>query len=269
MPYLYELYEQGLKNGVELELIQRKTALKMEPTLRGYGDEVIHSPHTSVMDTAQAMTHLTETLPDNVVLTHNANITGLQSCENTKTCSVKYADSTNAAQEAIEAKLFINAAGLGALKLAHSQGLAERFAMLPLKGRYAISKESSMGNMYNMLVYPVPVKGAFVLGTHSTLAINGHVKLGPTVFPAFSPENYDMFENINAEGLKNSLHAFTKVALSSKSRGLIKLFLTEEIKKSMSIKTLLSQASKFQSFGDGSTAELASRFRFYRAGIRP
>ena len=53
-----------------------------------------------------------------------------------------------------------------------------------------------MGDMYKMLVYPVPVKGAFVLGVHSTLAVSGHVKLGPTLFPALSPENYDLLENI-------------------------------------------------------------------------
>ena len=50
MPYLYELYKQGLTNGVELEVISRKEALKMEPTLRGFGDEVIYSPSTCVMD---------------------------------------------------------------------------------------------------------------------------------------------------------------------------------------------------------------------------
>ena len=73
--------------------------------------------------------------------------------------------------------------------------------MLPLKGRYAISKDANFGDPYKTLVYPVPVKGAFVLGVHSTLAISGHVKLGPTAFPAFSPENYDYADNLTAKGL--------------------------------------------------------------------
>jgi len=44
-----------------------------------------------------------------------------------------------------------------------------------------------------MLVYPVPVKGAYVLGVHSTITVDGRLKVGPTVFPAFSNENYDNF----------------------------------------------------------------------------
>ena len=44
----------------------------------------------------------------------------------------------------------------------------------------------------NMLVYPVPEEGAYVLGVHSTLTTDGSVKIGPTVFPAFGKENYDM-----------------------------------------------------------------------------
>ena len=142
-------------------------------------------------------------------------------------------------------RLFINAAGLGALDLAHSQGLAGQYAMLPLKGRYAISKDSDMGDMYKMLVYPVPVKGAFALGAHSTLAISGHVKIGPTIFPAFSPENYDMTDNLTPSGLAKALRAYTNVALSPKSFGLIRMFLTSELQKSMSIKRLLAEASKF------------------------
>lgn len=125
-----------------------------------------------------------------MTLTTDASITGIQSDQST--CEVKYRQQSSSAEESIHAKLFINAAGGGALNLAHSQGLAGDYGLLPLKGRYAISKESSMGDKYKMLVYPVPVKGAFALGTHSTLAISGHVKLGPTIFPAFSPENYDM-----------------------------------------------------------------------------
>ena len=50
MPYLHSLYQQGLTNGVDLRLISREEALEIEPTLRGFGDQVIFSPTTSVMD---------------------------------------------------------------------------------------------------------------------------------------------------------------------------------------------------------------------------
>ena len=76
-----------------------------------------------------------------------------------------------------------------------------------------------------MLVYPVPVKGAFVLGVHSTLTVSGHIKIGPTVFPAFSNENYDGLENLTLKGLFDCSKGFLNVAMSPKTRGFIHLFL--------------------------------------------
>lgn len=45
-----ELYQQGLKNGVELHMISMNEAKKIDHMARGYGDEVIWSPTTSVVD---------------------------------------------------------------------------------------------------------------------------------------------------------------------------------------------------------------------------
>jgi len=72
-----------------------------------------------------------------------------------------------------------------------------------------------------MLVYPVPVKGAFVLGVHSTLTVSGHIKIGPTVFPAFSLENYDGLENLTLKGVLDCAKGFVQVAKSPKTRALI------------------------------------------------
>lgn len=104
-----------------------------------------------------------------------------------------------------------------------------------------------------MLVYPVPVKGAFVLGVHSTLASSGHVKLGPTAFPAFSPENYEYAQNLSIKGLSDAMKAYGRVALSPKTRGLIHHFVSSELRKSVSIGTLVAETSKYQSFGANET----------------
>ena len=72
-----------------------------------------------------------------------------------------------------------------------------------------------------MLVYPVPVTGAFVLGVHSTLAVSGHVKIGPTVFPAFSPLNYEFFQGLTLKGFSDALRGYLNVVLSPKSRNLV------------------------------------------------
>lgn len=47
----------------------------------------------------------------------------------------------------------------------------------------------------NTLVYPIPVNQAMI-GIHSTITTDGYVKVGPSITPAFSNENYKMFENL-------------------------------------------------------------------------
>ena len=55
MPYLRKLYEQGLKNQVNLKMVSMAEARSMEPSLVGFGSEAIYSPTTSVIDTKQAL----------------------------------------------------------------------------------------------------------------------------------------------------------------------------------------------------------------------
>jgi L-2-hydroxyglutarate oxidase len=69
--------------------------------------------------------------------------------------------------------------------------------------------------LYTTLVYPVPVKGAYFLGVHSTLTIDGYVKIGPTASPAFSLENYKGFENVNFKDLSTILTNYVRLLFSS------------------------------------------------------
>ena len=65
--------------------------------------------------------------------------------------------------------------------------------MLPIKGHYLIS-DRPMNNI-RALVYPIPANNAMI-GVHSTITPEGYVKIGPSIAPAFSPENYKGFEGI-------------------------------------------------------------------------
>ena len=211
----------------------------MEPTLRGYGDQVIHSPTTSVMDIHQALNHISANLPPNVELVKGATVTNINNGEG-RTAECHYTTAESRQIEKIDSRMFINAAGNHALRLAHSQNLARNYVMLPLKGRYAISKEAEMGDKYKMIVYPVPVKGAYVLGVHSTLAVSGHVKLGPTVFPAFSPENYDSFGGLTLGGIVDALGSYGRVLLSPKTRGLVWAF-ADDLEKSFWLEAVMRE----------------------------
>jgi len=76
--------------------------------------------------------------------------------------------------------------------------MGKKYENLPFKGIYAIS-DKPLDHIYKTLVYPVPLKGSYILGVHSTLTVDGFLKVGPTLSPAFSPENYSGFENIKTK----------------------------------------------------------------------
>jgi hypothetical protein len=77
------------------------------------------------------------------------------------------------------------------------------------------------------------------LGVHSTLTTDGYVKIGPTVFPAFGKENYDMTAGVTAASLLKSVCDYGSLLRSKKERGLIKHFITKELYKSLSLKRLV------------------------------
>jgi L-2-hydroxyglutarate oxidase LhgO len=54
---------------------------------------------------------------------------------------------------------------------------------------YCLSKYP-LDHIYNTIVYPIPLKGAYTLGVHSTVMPNGFIKIGPTTSPALSLESY-------------------------------------------------------------------------------
>ena len=47
-----------MKNKVHLELISMKEAKEIDKNATGYGDKVIWSPHTSVIDTKVILNHM-------------------------------------------------------------------------------------------------------------------------------------------------------------------------------------------------------------------
>ena len=95
-----------------------------------------------------------------------------------------------------------------------------------------------------MLVYPVPVKGAYVLGVHSTITVDGRVKVGPTVFPTFAQENYDYLQGLTPQQITKNLCAYSNVFRSPTERGLIWHFLKNELYKSLSINELVKDVNE-------------------------
>jgi L-2-hydroxyglutarate oxidase LhgO len=89
----------------------------------------------------------------------------------------------------------INAAGGYALKIANLFGVRTKYKILPFKGLYLKSTEREKS--FKTHIYPVPDIEQPFLGIHTTITSDGFLKLGPTAIPAFSPENYRIFERLD------------------------------------------------------------------------
>ena len=97
--------------------------------------------------------------------------------------------------EKITYDFLVNAAGGYALSVANLFGIKTKYKILPFKGLYLKSRKKI--DSFKAHIYPVPDISQPFLGIHTTLTSDGFLKLGPTAIPAFSPENYSLFERLD------------------------------------------------------------------------
>jgi L-2-hydroxyglutarate oxidase len=63
-------------------------------------------------------------------------------------------------------------------------------------------------------VYPVPLRHSYFLGVHSTITLDGYIKIGPTATPAFNIENYKGLENVTLYDFINTSLKYLKFVKS-------------------------------------------------------
>lgn len=188
---LVELYQRGITNGVNLELLEGSELHKFEP-LAQTTDAFIWSPNTSVADPKEvikAMALEYENLGG--VIYFNQKIESISERQ-------IILDS-----KALSADLIINCAGTRALQLAHGMGVGFDLAQLPFIGLYRYTPSSNLP--LKTLVYPVPDKKYPFLGVHFTLSSDGKVKIGPTAIPVFGSEQYHLFKGTSFLDIQQSL----------------------------------------------------------------
>ena len=91
----------------------------------------------------------------------------------------------------IDADRIINAAGTGAIHLAHSAGVGQDYSQLPVLGLYKTTPSANLP--LSRLVYPVPNSNNPFLGVHFTITVDGSVKMDLLQFQ-FLVENNTRFK---------------------------------------------------------------------------
>lgn len=246
---LINLFERGIANGVEIELLESKELSRIEPAAQTV-DKFIWSPTTAVGNPKEIIKKLAEKFTD---------MGGLFRFNS----RVKLID--NSSEVLIEgdgyilsATSIINSAGAYASELAKQVGVGHEYVCLPFLGAYRKS-EFVAGNP-KRLVYPVPNPINPFLGVHTTNTLSDEIKIGPTAFPVIGKEQYKFLDGFNAKELRD-FYLATKTLLKSDSVNILGLAKSEGIK--LFKRPLIKKAKRLTN-----ALDLNQKWKNYPAGIR-
>lgn len=133
--YMYEIFNQGIANGIDVQLMSREQAQKKEPLLRGYGQDVIWSPTTSVANSKQLISKISDELKSKPTCSQFYDVEILKIDRTIKGDQIEIATK----DFLFESKYLINWAGQHALDIANKFQIGLDYKMLPVKGNYLIS----------------------------------------------------------------------------------------------------------------------------------
>jgi len=197
---LEELKRRADKNGVELVWKTPEEAHKIDPNVAVF-KKALWSPSTSTVDPVQVCKKILE----------NIKQSGADVILNTRLIS-KTSNGIQTTQGNFKANYVINSAGLYADLIAKKFGFSKSRVILPFKGIYLKSSNSSL---VSTNVYPVPNLANPFLGVHFTVTVDGQVKIGPTAIPAFWRENYVGFSRFSLSEFFSIAYWQTKLLLSN------------------------------------------------------
>ena len=246
---LMNLFERGIANGVEIELLESKELSRIEPAAQTV-DKFIWSPTTAVGNPKEIIKKLAEKFTKmGGLFRFNSRVKLINKNNEVLIEGDGYI---------LSATSIINSAGAYASELAKQVGVGHEYVCLPFLGAYRKS-EFVAGNP-KRLVYPVPNPINPFLGVHTTNTLSDEIKIGPTAFPVIGREQYKFLDGFNAKELRD-FYLATKTLLKSDSVNILGLAKSEGIK--LFKRPLIKKAKKLTN-----ALDLNQKWKNYPAGIR-
>lgn len=246
---LMNLFERGIANGVEIELLESKELFRIEPAAQTVG-KFIWSPTTAVGNPKEIIKKLAEKFTKmGGLFRFNSRVKLINKNNEVLIEGDGYILSSTS---------IINSAGAYASELAKQVGVGHEYVCLPFLGAYRKS-EFVAGNP-RRLVYPVPNPINPFLGVHTTNTLSDEIKIGPTAFPVIGKEQYKFLDGFNAKELRD-FYLATKTLLKSDSVNILGLAKSEGIK--LFKRPLIKKAKRLTN-----ALDLNQKWKNYPAGIR-
>jgi (S)-2-hydroxyglutarate dehydrogenase len=177
------LYKRGIKNGVDLTIIDKQELNDIEPNAKTF-EKALYSPTTATVDPIEISQCLKKELLKKGI-TFRLSEGYLKRQKGNIVVTTK--------GNTVTADVIVNCAGLYADKVAQDYGFSNAYTILPFKGIYLKYSDTDLPIKTN--IYPVPnIQNPF-LGVHYTVTVDNHIKIGPTAIPAFWRENYSGLDN--------------------------------------------------------------------------
>ncbi len=189
---LRAIQQRAIANGVEdLQWLTRDQAQALEPALRCQA--ALLSPSTGIVDSHGLMLSLLGDVQNaGGLLAVRSPVKSIAAPADEAPAAIKLEVGGDAEGSTLLARQVVNAAGLGAIALAHAtQGLAPRHRP-PLPTRWAKGNYFSLGGRapFTHLIYPVVERDSASLGVHLTLDLGGQAKFGPDLQWQDAPDDY-------------------------------------------------------------------------------
>ena len=176
---IISLYERGIKNGVEkLEVLDYEKLHEIEPNISKNATCALYAPTGAITCPYELTVAAVGNAMDNgVVLKCNFEVTNILKCDGYY--------KVESADEVINAKVIINAAGIYSDKIANMVGDVS-FTVHPRRGEY-ILLDKECGKTVSHTVFKTPSKmGKGILVTPT---VDGNLLLGPTSVDILDKEN--------------------------------------------------------------------------------
>jgi L-2-hydroxyglutarate oxidase LhgO len=195
---LDSIRHNAAKNGVELQILDKTAALKLEPNIRTEG--ALFSPLTGIISAHDLMDYFFRATQSNGgTVQHRCQVVGIRKMNSEY--EVTFDEAGN--RSSVTSEIVVNAAGLRSDLIAQMAGIdidKEDLRLNYVKGSY-FAVTSSKAKLLSRLVYPVPVNEG--LGTHALMDLGGRLKFGPDV-------EYLEGRTLDFTVAENKLHAFAE-----------------------------------------------------------